>query len=754
MKRSVTSFRGPQGSVMAPALFLIASSMLPAEVGWSNAAAAPTPTAPAKEAAGKPAGSVLAGYRNHAEVRAALEELTRQAPEWCSLSTYGVSRGGRDLHVLTIANPAGSQPVASRPGMLIVANIDGDHLVGTETAVAVAQRLVQTTTGNTVGSPGGSASAEVDSASADGPANGRPDLSSLSALLRTHAIHIIPAANPDVAERAFAGVQDDHRRGLSRDDADRDGFFDEDGPNDLNGDGLITMMRVYDPDKADMIADPAEPRLNVSADRNRGERPAFALLVEGVDDDGDGEVNEDGRGGVELNRNFPQGWQQYADNAGAFPVSEPEARALVDYLIAHPQIAIVVNYGRPDTLSTPPKGAGRDAVGKPLDIETDDAGVYAFVGERYRDLAGTKKPEDAADWNGSLVAWAYGQHGVWSFSTTLWSRPDVPQDDRPVDDAEIESEGNASADALSDDGGTTSDRRPAAAVGEPGAGETAPGATPEQTLRSMDQVSDETIDALYQAAVANGYQVTRDQVAGLSVADFEMYAQMAGITIKLRSTGKDAEGESSVGAEGAGGGPGEKGDAKPRNAAEAEWLSYSDRVRAGVGFVEWQPYEHPEFGRVEIGGWSPYFRANPPVEAIPDVAEGQVLAIVDLLERMPRVTIAGANAKALADGLYEIEVVLENSGYLPSAPLMGLRNREGRPFVVRLENVASDQLLSGNRVEYTWRIEGSGSRQTHRWLLHRNADPERGGAEAVKVAVFNERYGTLTATIPLPASDR
>ena len=92
-------------------------------------------------------------------------------------------------------------------------------------------------------------------------------------------------------------------RGLRRPkDDDRDGLFDEDFPDDLDGDGNITTMRKKDPN-GNYKEDPEDPRILVRV--KPGEKGEWSMLgQEGIDNDGDGNVNEDSEGFVDPNRNL------------------------------------------------------------------------------------------------------------------------------------------------------------------------------------------------------------------------------------------------------------------------------------------------------------------------------------------------------------------------------------------------------------------------------------------------------------------
>ena len=76
------------------------------------------------------------------------------------------------------------------------------------------------------------------------------------------------------------------------------------------------------------------------------EKGEWRVLSEGIDNDGDGLLNEDGVGGINLNRNWPDGWQQewLVPGCGPYPLSEPENRAVADFLLSHRNVTGLINY--------------------------------------------------------------------------------------------------------------------------------------------------------------------------------------------------------------------------------------------------------------------------------------------------------------------------------------------------------------------------------------------------------------------------
>jgi len=93
--------------------------------------------------AGGPAGAQDAPkYRDHAALTSALQALAAAHKQEARLASIGKSRGGRDIWALVIASPGGVPP-AKRPGLLVAAGFEGDHLVGSEIALAVARYLLE-----------------------------------------------------------------------------------------------------------------------------------------------------------------------------------------------------------------------------------------------------------------------------------------------------------------------------------------------------------------------------------------------------------------------------------------------------------------------------------------------------------------------------------------------------------------------------------------------------------------------------------
>ena len=337
-------------------------------------------------------------YMNYAALTKAVQDLAASNPK-CTVDVIGASRQGRGIHILTLAGDAATAD--SKPALLITAGLDGRHRLGTETAIRVARRL----------------------------------LSDHADVLNDTTVYVIPCLNPDGLERNAGPVNYGHAGTLRVVDEDRDGAVDEDGPADLNGDGMISLMRRLNPpldDVATHMADPVEPRLLKTPEPSKGERAVYSVYVEGLDADSDGRIAEDGPGAVDLERNFIHRWPEHEISAGPTQISEPESAALAQFVLSHRNIVLALNYGRHDNLINVPDGKGNDLSGQaPKDLDSGDVDWYKELSKVYKNLTDQQRApsEDTA---GALHSWLYAQRGIPSFATVIWGRPDASKVEKPA----------------------------------------------------------------------------------------------------------------------------------------------------------------------------------------------------------------------------------------------------------------------------------------------------------------------------------
>lgn len=377
-----------------------------------------TDSAPASQPTLTPA-ALRSGYRNNDQTVTALQELAAAGGPNCKLTSLARTAGGRDLWALQLASGDGPPP-EKRLGLLIVAGIDAELPASSETALRVAEALVRA---QKDGSPAG-------------------------ALLRERVVYVVPRACPDGVEAFFRTPVENSTADLLPVDDDRDGRADEDGPDDLNGDGWISVLRAPDP-QGSWMPDPDEPRLLRKADPAKGERGIYRLLFEGIDNDGDGVINEDGPGGVDFDRNWPHLYEPGTVAGGVHQLSAPETRALADFVLEHPNIAAAIVFGRNDNLVKPPEEKDRDSTGQAFrGLHPDDLAVYKHVSEKYKAL-NEKNTVPGCRPDGALYAWLYSQQGIPTFALRL-GRTDTSAGEAVPAEAAPES-----ADKAGDQPGTT-----------------------------------------------------------------------------------------------------------------------------------------------------------------------------------------------------------------------------------------------------------------------------------------------------------
>lgn len=342
--------------------------------------------------ADEPSGSPLPGYVTADELAAQIRAL--EALEVATVRSLGKTQGGRE--VLVVSLPAADE--ASRPAILIVGAVHPPHFAAAELAVRLARLLAERS--------------GTDEA--------------VREMLARFSIHVVPLPSPDASAACAAPPWYERTVNLRETDDDADGRVNEDPPDDLNGDGWITQIRVADPNGTH-IPHPQEPRILVPVDSARRERGQYRLLVEGLDNDKDGQWQEDGPGGTAFNRNFTFRYPYFQSGAGPHQVSEPETRALADFAFAHPNIGLVFSFSLEDNLfhTWKPADANESAKIKTAVLRAD-APHLELLAEEYRRLHGGADAPTPPPGEGSFTEWAYFHYGRWSLAARAWWVPQVP----------------------------------------------------------------------------------------------------------------------------------------------------------------------------------------------------------------------------------------------------------------------------------------------------------------------------------------
>jgi len=317
-----------------------------------------------------------------AETNQILAEFHDLHPGLTEVYDIGRSFYGQPLRVIEITNEA-TGPASEKPALYVDGGIHAGELTGSAVATYFIGYLL----------------------------NGYGRDPRVTELLDTRAVYVRPKFNPDGSDLAL--IQDQFLRSTPHPvDEDGDGMADEDPPEDLNGDGWITQIRVPDANGA-WVADPRDPRILVRDPDGTMAGRRYEVLREGVDNDGDGAINEDGIGGIDMNRNFPRNWERehLQPGAGAYPLSEPETRAAVEFIDAHRNITGIIHGHTAGGFVYRLPSASAPSLFPRIDLQ-----LIEHLGAEYTRTTGRPVVPSATHPTehryGTLISFGYWDHGI------------------------------------------------------------------------------------------------------------------------------------------------------------------------------------------------------------------------------------------------------------------------------------------------------------------------------------------------------
>lgn len=222
-------------------------------------------------------------FHDSAQIYELSTRLAEEFPDRVKLIEIGESWQNKSIYVLEITNGTAD----NKPFFFIVGAHHAREMITAEAAFYIAAIFASTYGEN----------------------------SEVTEILNRINIAILPVLNPDGLDIAL-NENDWQRKNARPVDTDQDGLFDEDPPEDTNGDGLISGYTKY--------------WYNGTVEE----------YYEGKDNDNDGQLGEDWIGGVDLNRNYPYGWGTVAGHddpasqiyQGPEPASEPEIKSIMEYM--------------------------------------------------------------------------------------------------------------------------------------------------------------------------------------------------------------------------------------------------------------------------------------------------------------------------------------------------------------------------------------------------------------------------------------
>ncbi len=280
-------------------------------------------------------------FPRHAELGELLRSYAAARPGLFELRELGRSHEGREIWLVVATNTATGSD-RDKPAFWVDGNIHAAELTGC-TAVLYWLHVLATGYGSDP---------------------------RITTLLDTRCVYLCPRLNPDGAELALAD-RPRHIRSSTRPYPFDEPVVDGLSVEDVDGDGRILTMRIADP-HGGWKPHPEQPRLLVPREPGDLDGPFYRVLPEGRLSHWDGvtlRVNRD-REGLDLNRNFPANWRQEFEQVGAgpFPTSEPEVRAMVQFVVDHPNIGGALSFHTHSGVILRPMGGESDEQMIPEDL--------------------------------------------------------------------------------------------------------------------------------------------------------------------------------------------------------------------------------------------------------------------------------------------------------------------------------------------------------------------------------------------------
>jgi hypothetical protein len=482
-------------------------------------------------------------WHDHAELKADFLTLEKAWPKFLKYSSLGLSHGKREIMMLTINNPD-TGPDTGKPAMYIEANVHGNEIQGAEVALYTVWYLMEN--------------------------YGRIDR--ITRLVDERAFYVVPTVNPDGRDHFLKGTGAGARTGHVPVDDDNDGVDDEDGDDDLNGNGVIEQIRKHVPGQGTHRRSSVDARILEPAPP--GEAGDYVLLgSEGIDNDGDGRVNEDPVGGYDGNRNWASNWQpNYIQNGAMdYPFQLPEARAINDFLISRPNIAGVQSYHNNGGMIL--RGPGAEWQGE---YPAADVRVYDELGRQgermlpyYRYLVIWSGLYTV---HGGFIDWTNDGLGMLSFSNELW----------------------------------------------------------------------------------NGGQYFNSPA--------------------LQQQQQDPN--------------------SPINNRVAQYY-FDDMLEFGDQYIEWKAFDHPQFGKVEMGGWKKTQGRVPPRFMNEELCHRNMAFSLYQADEMPRMTAGEATVEAIGGGVYRVRADFSNPKLTPTILAKAAQNHVVRPDVLTVDGAGIEVLSAG-----------------------------------------------------------
>ena len=313
-------------------------------------------------------------------------------PDLCSKETICITEKNREVIAMTLTNKNTGDPL-DKPAFYMDANTHAGEITGNVVAMHMMDYLLTNYASN----------------------------STCKKILDEYTVYVIPRITMDGSEVYLTSAY-----GLRS--ADRDYNVQDSGIKqfDLDDDGVIRSMRIKNKHGA-WKKDVLNENLMVEREPDDIDGEFYDVFVEGIMDNYNG-VNlyqKKAEWGLDFNRNYPYGWYNEVRQSGAgyYPLSNPENKAVVDFVLKHPNIGAVLTMHTSGGVLLYPPGTKHEKDGDPTDMK-----IYKTIGKMATkeldypciNIFDNFNKDQVFFPSGAFDDWCYQDQGIFAYTMELW----------------------------------------------------------------------------------------------------------------------------------------------------------------------------------------------------------------------------------------------------------------------------------------------------------------------------------------------
>ncbi|MDO4500257.1 MAG: M14 family metallopeptidase [Erysipelotrichaceae bacterium] len=487
-------------------------------------------------------------YYKYEELKSSIEQLANEHPDIVEVENICTTLENRQVLAITVTNKK-TGAATSKPGFHIDGNTHAGEVTGSMAALHTLDYVV-TNYG-------------VDE--------------EITKMVDENTLYFVPRISPDGAETYLSTPYT--LRSVNRD------YLPEDGGlygKDLDGDDVIRMMRIKTPYGA-WKKDNDNPNLMVHRAPDDKTGDFYQIYTEGMIEDYDGVhiAPKKSSWGLDFNRNYPMGWfpESRQSGAGKYPLSNPENKAMVEWVLNHDNICGVLTHHTSGGVILYPPGTKPEAK-----AHFEDMKIFKAVGQMGKEEMGYPAVNifdnfmiDQENYSsGAFDDWCYQNQGIYAYTVELWdlnSKIGMPTD---------------------------------------------------WTKREIPSPKEQEV----------------------------------------------------------------------KFAAVVKWAAEN----APEAFAEWKEFDHPQLGKVEIGGFNYKFLfQNPPCNLLKTEVENTTKFSLRFIKTLPQLVIDNVSVNEVSEGVYKVEALVSNSGYMPTYLSKEAKSlKVAKPVTVSISGI--DEVVMGEEV--------------------------------------------------------